>query len=242
MSAGHKTYLQPQDVDLLERQASSLRDRLLIRVLFRTGCRISEALGLTLGDVDFEEGTLTIQHLKARINLICPRCEARLARSPTFCPRCGAQVEKASARQQEQRRLRTLPLDGDTLDMLKEYVDRGGPVGKDGKLLLFGINRHRAWQIVKECAERANVGQLVSPKTGKARHVSPHRLRDAFAVMAARRDDSTDGIRMLQEQLGHASIATTMRYRKIAGRELWEWYDGLWKERDELDSTAPEAI
>ena len=55
-------------------------------------------------------------------------------------------------------------------------------------------------------------------------------MRDSFAVMAVQKDDSTDGIRMLQEWLGHASIATTMRYRKVAGRELKDWYHKLWEE------------
>jgi integrase/recombinase XerD len=50
--------------------------------------------------------------------------------------------------------------------------------------------------------------------------------------MAVQHDDSTDGIRMLQEWLGHASIATTMRYRKVAGRELKEWYQGLWVKKE----------
>jgi integrase/recombinase XerD len=71
------------------------------------------------------------------------------------------------------------------------------------------------------------MGKLVNPQTGKMRNVSPHRLRDAFAIMAVQQDDSTDAIRMLQEQLGHASIGTTMKYRKIAGREQREWYDKL---------------
>jgi len=55
-------------------------------------------------------------------------------------------------------------------------------------------------------------------------------LRDAFAVMAVQADDSTDGVRMLQAQLGHQSIGTTMKYRKVAGKEQREWYDKL-KER-----------
>jgi integrase/recombinase XerD len=38
------------------------------------------------------------------------------------------------------------------------------------------------------------------------------------------KDDSTDSIRMLQEHLGHASIATTMRYRKVGGKEHQDWY------------------
>jgi integrase/recombinase XerD len=86
--------------------------------------------------------------------------------------------------------------------------------------------------VVKECAERAGLPKLINPETGRLHAVSPHRLRDALAVMAVQRDDSTDGIRMLQEQLGHANIGTTMRYRKVAGQELKEWYQKLWKEQD----------
>jgi integrase/recombinase XerD len=42
-------------------------------------------------------------------------------------------------------------------------------------------------------------------------------------------DDSGDGLRLLQEHLGHVSFNTTAKYRKVAGDELKEWYDRLWK-------------
>jgi integrase/recombinase XerD len=71
---------------------------------------------------------------------------------------------------------------------------------------------------------------LTNPETGKVRGVSPHRLRDAFAVHAVKTDDSGDGLRLLQEQLGHVSFNTTDRYRKVAGDELKEWYNKLWNE------------
>lgn len=226
-----EAYLEVDDVKRLERAATCLRDRLLIRVLFHLGCRISEALNLEVKSIDFSEGALTIEHLKARIRLSCPQCRARLGKGHTFCPKCGARVEKAVAEERERRRMRTLPLDKETLELLRDYIRRGGPITRKGKQLVFGINRHRGWQIVKECADRAGAGKLVNPETGKLHNVSPHRLRDAFAVMAVQRDDSTDGIRMLQEQLGHVSIATTMRYRKVAGQELKQWYQKLWEER-----------
>ena len=41
-------------------------------------------------------------------------------------------------------------------------------------------------------------------------------------------DDSGDGLKLLQEQLGHASFNTTAKYRKIAGGELKQWYERLW--------------
>ena len=226
-----KTYLEPEEVELLEQAATNLRDRLLIRLLFRLGCRISEALALTVKDIDFEQGVVTIQHLKARLRLFCPNCNTRLGGTHAFCPRCGARVERALTQEQERRRMRTVPIAVDTLEMLRDYIRRGGPICRGGRVFIFGINRHRAWQVVRDCAERAGLGNLVNAETGKVHSVSPHRLRDAFAVMAVRKDDSTDGVRMLQEQLGHASIGTTMRYRKVAGQELRDWYTRLWQKR-----------
>jgi len=224
-----KAYLEPEEVGRLEEAGEYLRDRLLIRLLFRLGCRVSEALGIAVSDIDFGQGTVTIEHLKVRLKLSCPDCGARLSRTAKFCPGCGKRVEKAVAQENEYRRQRALPVDADTLEMIRDYIDRGGPVSNNGKQLLFGISRRRAWQIVKDCAIRAGLGDLVNPETGRRRHISPHRLRDSFAVMAVKKNDSGDGLRLLQEQLGHQNINTTMKYRKVAGTELKEWYEEMWK-------------
>jgi len=80
--------------------------------------------------------------------------------------------------------------------------------------------------------------RLINPETGKVHNVSPHRLRDAFAVHAVKHDDSGDGLRMLQEHLGHASISTTMRYRKVAGEEHQQWYNGLFPQEDKADGST----
>ena len=132
-------------------------------------------------------------------------------------------------KEQEHRRQRVLPIDSQTLDMFKEYIERGGPVVRGGKRLIFGINRHRGWQIVKECAEKARLPKLVNPETGRVHNVSPHKLRDAFAVHAVKLNDSGDGLRLLQEHLGHQSFNTTAKYRKVSGQEHREWYQKLWE-------------
>ncbi len=223
-----KAYVEPEEVALMEEATTNLRDRLLIRLLFHLGCRVSEALGLTVEDVDFDHGTISIKHLKARLKLSCTVCGQRLGRSHAFCPKCGGKVEMAQTEQQERRRQRVLPVDSETLSALKDYIRRGGPVLRDGKRLIFGVNRHRAWQIVKECAEKAGLPKLVNPETGRIHNVSPHRLRDAFAVHAVKLNDSGDGLRLLQEHLGHQSFNTTAKYRKVSGKELRDWYQRLW--------------
>lgn len=223
-----KTYLQREEVELLEKAATNLRDRLLIRILFHLGCRVSEALALTVEDIDFQQGMVTIQHLKVRLRLSCSQCGARLGKAHTFCPGCGVEVEKAVTHQLQHRRVRTLPIDSNTLEMLKDYIRRGGPVSREGKVYFFGVNRHRSWQLIRDCAQRAGLPDLVNPETGRRHGVSPHRLRDAFAVHAVKLDDSGDGLRLLQEHLGHASFNTTAKYRKVAGEEHRHWYERLW--------------
>jgi len=225
-----KAYVEPGEIALMEKVARCFRDQLLIRLLFHLGCRISEALNLEVKDIDFAEGTLTIEHLKAKVKLSCTQCGAGLGKGHIFCPKCGVKVEKAVAEQKERRRMRMLPVDKETMELLRDYIRRGGPTTRKGKQLIFGINRHRGWQIVKDCADQAGLGKLVNPETGKLHSVSPHRLRDAFAVHAMKMDDSGEGLRLLQEHLGHVSFNTTAKYRKIASEEHRQWYEKLWQQ------------
>ena len=222
-----KTYLEPVDIGLMEQAASCLRDKLLIRLLFRLGCRVSEALAIKVSEIDFDHGTITILHLKTRITLSCPKCKARLGKRHQFCPGCGKEVNEATKRQQEHRRIRSLPVDKGTMKMLEDHVNHNRSTGSSS-MFVFSLNRHRAWQIVRDCARKAGLPVLVNPETGKVRGVSPHRLRDAFSVNAMKLDDSGDALRLLQEHLGHASFNTTAKYRKVAGEEHRKWYDSLW--------------
>ena len=217
-----KVYLTPEEVERMAQAATCVRDELLVRMLFWGSCRVSEVLGVRVEDVNHAQGTLTIKHLKTRIVLSCPHCTTRLSRAARFCPRCGKDVPAPLRKEQEMHRIRTIPLEKRTMDRLVDFIRRDKTQG-----LIFKIGRMQAQKIVKDCARKAGVEELVNPETGKVRGASPHRLRDAFAIMAVQHDDSTDAIRMLQEHLGHQSIATTMKYRKISGKELTEWYQNL---------------
>jgi len=52
-----KTYLDLEEIERLEKAAVYPIDRLLIRLLVRLGCRISEALALEVEDIDFTQST-----------------------------------------------------------------------------------------------------------------------------------------------------------------------------------------
>jgi integrase/recombinase XerD len=224
-----KAYLEPEEVSLLEREATNQRDRLLIHVLFHTGCRVGEVVALKVEDIDLVQSTITIGHLKRRIHLSCSNCGGRIGASHIFCPKCGRMLGETQAEQEEHHRQRIVPVDDETMKMIEDYVHKGGPVLRNGRRLIFGINRHRAWQIIRDCALKAGLPKVITPETGKYHYISPHRLRDAFAVHAIKFDSSNDGLRLLQEHLGHASFNTTARYRKVSGEEHQDWYRKLWE-------------
>ena len=172
---------------------------------------------------------MIIIHLKRRVRISCSTCGTKLSISHTYCPKCGNKIEENRIEELQHHKRRLLPVDKDTLKMIREFIELGGPVVKEGERLIFGINRHRAWQIVKECAEKVGLPKLVNVETGKIHNVSPHKLRDAFAINAMKHDESGDGLRMLQEHLGHSGFNTTAKYRKIAGEEHKAWYEKLWQ-------------
>ncbi len=177
-----KTYLELHDIESMEKQAGCLRDRLLIRVLFHLGCRVSEALAIKMDDIDFEQKTITILHLKTLSRLQCPHCKSRLAKRHRFCPECGKDATDVTLRQQTSRRQRVLPIDQNTLDLLTEYLHNNPRTKDNSSSPIFFINRHRAWQVVRDCATKAGIPSLINPDTGRTQGISPHRLRDAFSV------------------------------------------------------------
>ena len=127
-----KEYLEVKDTVKLESAATCLRDKLMIRLLRRFGCRVGEVLGIEVDDIDFDAGTIAIEHKKIRLTLKCPDCGGRLSKNSVFCGKCGNKVAKAVSDATEVRRMRTLPVDPETLALVKEYIDRGGPVEIDG--------------------------------------------------------------------------------------------------------------
>jgi integrase/recombinase XerD len=164
-----KTYLEPKEVDRIEQAAECLRDKLLVRLLSHLGCRVSEALGITVSDIDFDQHAVAIVHLERRIKLSCSNCKVRLSRTARFCPGCGSMVEQEVIDEREHQCHRILPVDEATLDMLREFITRGGPVGVNGHRLLFVMTRHNAYHIIKTCAERAGLEKLVNRETGESR-------------------------------------------------------------------------
>lgn len=136
------------------------RNSILIKTLFETGLRISEALSLTPRKIDTYEGhaVLYIRGKGKKDRMVA-------------CPDSLAYMLKAYAYS------KTLKMD-----------DK-----------IFKISRQRAWQIVKEVAERE----------GMQKKIYPHLFRHSDAIERLRR---TGNPKALQYHLGHSSPIMTIRY------------------------------
>jgi integrase/recombinase XerD len=83
----------------------------------------------------------------------------------------------------------------------------------------MNITRQQIYNVVREAGARIGLkGKcIMNPETGRTHNVHPHNLRDSLAVhwlQVAGSDVNKQ--KALQDQLGHVSFATTMRYDKLS--------------------------
>lgn len=218
-----KAYLTPEDVAKLIEAAPTKRDRVIIRTLFYTAVRESELISIQVADIDFKGKWITIQRLKERSRIKCA-CGTRLGRKTLYCPNCGKPITEATIEKLQEHHKRRVRVDTETLAMIQEYIkkrrDKKNP-------RLFPFSRQWIEEIVYRAAEDAGLGGRILQIEGlsQSHKVSPHRLRDAFAVHFLKSRGDLVGQRALQQHLGHQSFETTAKYRKISGKEVAEIYD-----------------
>ena len=223
-----KTYLEPREVERLIGAATNLRDKLIIQLLARTGCRVSEHCSLEAANIDFQRSIILIEHLKRIARRQCPNCGKKVGTRNKFCPYCGSALEQIDP--EKQRRQRLIHLDRDTLSLAREYLEKRAR--KNDRLIC--LSRQRVDQVLKDAAVRAGLGGriLLNPETGSGtRHqVSAHRLRDALAIRWLRARNDPEGQKALQEHLGHKRFDTTARYLKIDIDQIGKVYDDVFRE------------
>ena len=117
---------------------------------------------------------------------------------------------------------RIVPLGGYAREAVDAYLVRARPVlavkGKGGGALLLNrrgkrLSRTSAHAIVTRCAQRAGISG----------EVSPHSLRHSYATHLL---EGGADVRVVQELLGHSSVATTQIYTLVTIDKLREVYAG----------------
>ena len=174
---------------------TGLRNRAILEFLYATGARVSEMLATDLDDI----------HLGEK-----PRDEnGESIAVPGYVRLFGKGGKE-----------RLVPLGSYAQRALEDYIVRARPkFASHGKgtaaLFLNGrgsrLGRQGAWLILKEAAEEA----------GLSSDFSPHSIRHSFATHLVQ---GGADIRVVQELLGHASIATTQVYTKVTPEGMLEVY------------------
>ncbi len=118
---------------------------------------------------------------------------------------------------------RVVPLGSWARRAVEDYLVRARPVlaqsaGRASPALLLNqrgdrLSRQSAWAIITRAAEAAGIRE----------EVSPHSLRHSFATHLL---DGGADVRVVQELLGHASVATTQIYTLVTVEHLREVYLG----------------
>jgi integrase/recombinase XerD len=185
------------DGDALRR----LRDRALLELLYGTGARISEAVGLDVDDLGF----------------------LAAAGDGTAPAGAGAQAPPATVRLAGKGgRDRVVPVGRYAREALEAYLVRARPslaaaarrASASPAVFLNArggrLTRQGAWGVLKAAADRAGLGG-----------VSPHTLRHSYATHLL---DGGADVRVVQELLGHASVTTTQIYTMVTVDKLREVY------------------
>lgn len=172
----------------------AVRDRALLELLYGTGARISEAVGLSVDDVDLGGGG------------------------------SGGGSVLLSGKGGKERRV---PLGSYAARAIGDYLVRSRPGlaagatgaqqagARAGALFLNArggrLSRQSAWSVLRSAAQKAGLGDSISP----------HTLRHSFATHLLERGAD---VRVVQELLGHSSVTTTQIYTLVTIDQLREVY------------------
>jgi integrase/recombinase XerD len=166
---------------------TSLRDRALLELLYATGARVSEAVGLNVDDVISTEGD------------------------------GAADVVRLLGKGGKQR---IVPLGSYARAAIDAYLVRVRPLlsarGRATPALFLGVrgnrlSRQNAWLVIRARAEQSGLGLAISP----------HTFRHSFATHLL---EGGADVRVVQELLGHASVATTQIYTLVTADTLRDMY------------------
>lgn len=162
-------------------QPLDLRDKAVLELLYATGMRVSELVGINLDDVNFSERLIRVRGKgkKERLIPFGKKAEDSMA----FYIRARPQINKGN---------------------IEEKV-------------LF-LN-YRGERLSSRSVERI-VDRYIR-LTAIRRKISPHSLRHSFASHLLSRGAD---LRVIQELLGHESLATTQKYTHLDLRQLLEVY------------------
>jgi integrase/recombinase XerD len=195
----------------------ALRDRALLELLYATGMRASECLGLRLEDLNATAGYVVCTG-KGRKQRLVPVGAPALNQVSEYVKTLRPRLVGGERGRSREERGRSVGERGRFAGERGRSVgERGRPRDRDGGYLFVNarggrLSRQSLWTIVRRAAARAGIG----------RRVSPHVLRHSFASHLL---EGGADLRAVQVMLGHADIATTQIYTHLPSAAIKRMYD-----------------
>lgn len=177
-----KAYLSPEQVRKLIAVAKTIRDILLVLILWRTGIRVGELIRIRVSDIDFENRAILIKVQKMR-------------------KRDGKTLE----------RRRVVPIDQGTLDMIKDYLQWRKQFPYKGDLL-FPISRQRVNQIFWKLGRRAGINEIGDPAISQHRKLHPHLLRHSFSIHCVKHGMSIERLQKILGHQSPTTTSVYLQY------------------------------
>lgn len=206
-------YFEPYHIDSMisaigtaVKSKDTERDKLLIKVLWYTGGRVSEVLGILVSDILFTRSAIRLKNLK----------QGWWTSSIE-----DGEIKRTYHKKDAEKNITVLP---EFLEEVKLYIENRKLGMKD---LLFArgdgrpIVRQRVYELVCRLAAQAgaygydNISQAEHTsgiKKGDPIPFSTHKLRHGIAVELLNREVPLD---IISEHLGHQRVETTKIYTKI---------------------------
>jgi len=160
---------------------AGLRDRALLELLYGSGLRVSELVGLDVDDVDLEEGAVLV-------------------------------LGKGGKE-------REVPLGRFGREAVQAWLGRARGVFTTGVSRGALFLNQRGGRLTRQSVNRILAANVRA--AGIERRVTPHSLRHSFATHLL---EGGADVRVVQELLGHASVATTQIYTLVTQEHLREVY------------------
>jgi len=180
------TFLSEEEMSFLldlpkSSQPLALRDQAILELLYATGIRVSELVGMDCSDINFPERIIRVKG--------------------------------------KGRKERLVPFGAAAGNSLRDYLKKRTSVNK-GKVESEALFLNRTGTRLTSRSVQRMVDKYIR-KTAVARKISPHSLRHSFATHLLSRGAD---LRVIQELLGHESLATTQKYTHLDIKRLLDVY------------------
>jgi integrase/recombinase XerD len=207
------------EVQALFAAAESKRDKAILELMYGSGLRVSELVGLAIGDINLSQSYLKCfgKGSKERIVPIGQQAKRAVEEYLAELSEVKDQEQIQPPVQPAAKAKRGRPKGSKTSTLARNSGDQRAIKVKLRKEPLFKdekgqrLSRLVVWQIIKRLSSRAKL----------TKSISPHTLRHSFATHLL--ENGAD-LRAVQELLGHANLVTTQLYTHVSRAHLKSAY------------------